>query len=226
VKLNKITGDSFKKALFWLLLPVVWMYANLVLGWRVTWEGKLPKGPKILVANHPSTIDPFIVALLARRPTRILIKGHIFHTPLFGFYLRKAGHIPVIPGQGKEAFEAARQLLEAGHTIMLFPEGCLSPREGGFQNTHTGAARLALLSGAPVIPIGIDLNRKRLKEVPSKFNGEESLGLFALGGHYCLTVGQPMQFAGSLDDHEYVVSVAEAIMQRIILLSQKSSMQS
>ena len=221
--MNKFIGDTFKKALFWLLLPVVWMYANFVLGWRVTWEGKLPKGPKILVANHPSTIDPFIVALLARRPARILIKGHIFHTPLFGFYLRQAGHIPVIPGQGKEAFEAARQLLEAGHTVMLFPEGQLSPREGGFQDTHTGAARLALLSGAPVIPIGIHLNRNRLKEVPSNFNGEESLGLFALGGPYRLTVGHPMQFAGSLEDREHVVSVAETIMQRIILLSQQSA---
>jgi 1-acyl-sn-glycerol-3-phosphate acyltransferase len=224
--MNTFIGDTFKKALFWLMLPVVWMYANFVLGWRVTWRGKLPKGPKILVANHPSTIDPFIVALLARCPARILIKGHIFHTPLFGFYLRQAGHIPVIPGQGKEAFEAARQLLEAGHTIMLFPEGRLSPREGGFQDTHTGAARLALLSGAPVIPIGIDLNRNRLKEVPSNINGEESLGLFALGGPYRLTVGLPMKFAGSLEDREHVVSVAEAIMQRIIALSQQSAVQS
>lgn len=221
--MNTVKGDYFKKVLFWLLLPVVWAYANLVLGWRVTWKGRLPKGPKILVANHPSTIDPFIVALMTKRPSRILIKGHIFHTPLFGFYLRHAGHIPVIPGQVGEAFEAAKQLLETGHTIMLFPEGRLSPHEGGFQDTRTGAARLALISGAPVIPIGIHLNRSRLRAVPSTINGEESLGLFALGGPYHLTVGQQMQFAGSLEDREHVVSVANTIMQRIISLSHQSA---
>jgi 1-acyl-sn-glycerol-3-phosphate acyltransferase len=223
--MKKNIGDVLKKLLFWMLLPVVWTYANLVLGWRVTWEGKLPKGPKILVANHPSTIDPFIVALLARSPSRILIKGHLFRIPLFGFYLRQAGHIPVIPGRGSEAFEAAKQLLEAGHTVMLFPEGELSPREGGFQETRTGAARLALVSGAPVIPIGIDLNRKHLRAVPSHIDGEDTVGLFALGGPYRLTVGQPMQFDGSLEDREWVTSVAEVIMQRIIVLSNQSAMQ-
>lgn len=223
--MNKFIGDTFKKALFWLMLPVVWMYANFVLGWRVTWKGKLPKGPKILVSNHPSTFDPFVIALLARRPSRILIKGHIFHTPLFGFYLRHAGHIPVIPGQGSEAFETAKQLLAAGHTIMLFPEGRLSPRDGGFQDTRTGAARLAMISGAPVIPIGIHLNRKRLKAMPSKIDGYESTVLFAHGGPYRLTVGHPMQFGGSLEDREQVVSAANAIMQRIIALSQQSAAQ-
>jgi len=223
---KQLIGNTFKKALFWLLLPVVWIYANFVLGWRVTWNGKLPKGPKILVANHPSTFDPFVVALLARRPSRILIKGHIFKTPLFGFYLRQAGHIPVIPGQGSEAFETAKQLLEDGHTIMLFPEGRLSPQEGGFQKTRTGAARLALISGAPVIPIGIHLNRSRVKAISSNIDDYESTVLFAHGGPYRLTVGQPMQFSGSLEDREHVVSVAETIMQRIILLSQQSAAQS
>jgi 1-acyl-sn-glycerol-3-phosphate acyltransferase len=221
--MKKIKKNFFQEVLFWLMLPVVWTYANLVLGWRVTWEGKLPKGPKILVANHPSTIDPFIVALLARRPSRILIKGQIFQTPLFGFYLRKAGHIPVITGRGSEAFEAARQLLEAGHTIMLFPEGELSPFEGGFQATRTGAARLALISGVPVIPIGIDLNRKRLHAITSHLDGEDSVGLFAIGGPYRLTVGLPMQFSGSLEDREQVTAVAETIMQRIIFLSNQST---
>lgn len=216
-------GDGFKKVLFWFLLPVVWIYANFVLGWHVTWNGKLPKGPKILVANHPSTFDPFVVALLARSPTRILIKGHIFHTPLFGFYLRHAGHIPVVAGQGSEAFQTAKQLLEAGHSIMLFPEGQLSPQEGGFQETRTGAARLAMISGAPVIPIGIHLNRKRLKAMPSKIDGYESTVLFAHGGPYSLTVGQPMRFSGNLEDREQVVTVAETIMRRIIALSRQSA---
>lgn len=220
--MNTEKGNFFKEVLFWLMLPIVWAYANLVLGWRVTWKGELPKGPKILVANHPSTLDPFIVALLAKRPSRILIKGDIFHAPLFGLYLRKAGHIPVIPGQGSEAFETARQLLENGHTIMLFPEGQLSPMEGGFQDTRTGAARLALISGAPVVPIGIHLNRKRLRIIPSTLNGEESMGLFALGGPYRLTVGQPIRFSGNLDDRDRVVAVANDIMQHIISLSQQS----
>lgn len=224
--MKKVRRNVIQEVLFWVMLPLVWAYANLVLGWRVTWEGKLPKGPKILVANHPSTLDPFIVALLARRPSRILIKGPIFKTPLFGFYLRQAGHIPVIAGRGSEAFDTAKQLLEAGRTVMLFPEGELSPRTGGFNDTRTGAARLALVSGAPVIPIGIHINRSRLHAVASTIDGYESVGLFALGGPYRLTVGQPMQFSGNLEDREHVVSVAQAIMQRIMSLSDQSATRS
>jgi hypothetical protein len=80
-----------------------------------------------------------------------------------------------------------------------------------------------LISGVPVIPIGIDLNRKRLHAITSHLDGEDSVGLFAIGGPYRLTVGQPMQFSGSLEDREQVTAVAETIMQRIIFLSNQST---
>jgi len=59
------------------------------------------------------------------------------------------------------ALDAARQLLEAGGSVALVPEGRLSPRRGGFRAPRTGAARLAILTGVPIVPIGIHLLRTK-----------------------------------------------------------------
>ena len=84
-------------------------------------------------------------------------------THVLGRYLRAAGHIPVITGNGRAAFEEAKRLLGAGQTVTIFPEGSISPLEGGFYPARTGVARLALSTGAPVIPVGIHLDRERIQ---------------------------------------------------------------
>jgi 1-acyl-sn-glycerol-3-phosphate acyltransferase len=183
----------------------------------------LPDGPKILAVNHPSCTDPFLILLLARQKMSILITEKAFKVPVFGSYLKKAEHVCVVPGKGEAVLSKAAQLLEQGQTVVIFPEGRISPQDGGFHRARSGVARLALRSGAPVIPVGIHLPRERLYKIVSKIEGENAFGDWYLRGPYHVTVGQAMHFKGSVQDHNHVASVSKMIMQRIIGLAQQSA---
>ena len=124
--------------------PLVKSYTGSMLKMDVKWHEPLPTGAKIIVANHPTTTDPFFVATLASHQVYILINELLFKVPMLGEYLRRSGHIPVVAGNGKAALDVASNRLAKGDTIIVFPEGKLSPAEGGFCEPRTGAARLAL----------------------------------------------------------------------------------
>jgi 1-acyl-sn-glycerol-3-phosphate acyltransferase len=183
----------------------------------------LPDGPKIISANHPSTTDPFLILTLASEQVSILISETLFKVPLFGRYLRQAGHVPVVPGNGRAAFEKARQLLDAGRTVAVFPEGAISPLDGGFHRPHTGAARLSLITGTPVIPIGIHLQRERMRLIETVVDGKPEVGTWYLRGPYAMTVGNPMRFTGDVEDRAYVRSASERTMQHIAHLAHQSA---
>ena len=211
-----------QKLLYLLGRAVVLLYARLMLKLDILWYASLPAGPKIIVANHPSISDPFYLALLSLQPIKILIIDNPFSVPLFGAYLRRSGHVPVVPGNGQTAFDKARQLLEAGHSVALFPEGWVSPPEGGFNPPRTGAARLALLTGVPVVPVGIYLPRERNHVVSATINGKRTVGYWYLRGPYSVTVGQALRFQGDLNDRDHVAAVSDRIMQRIASLAHQS----
>jgi 1-acyl-sn-glycerol-3-phosphate acyltransferase len=195
------------------------LYAHLALKMDVEWQTPLPRGAKIITPNHPTTLDPFLMLHVVREPMSILVTGAAFEIPVFGRTLRGMGHVPVVQGNGRAAFEEARRLLGEGRTLAVFPEGALSPAEGGCQEPRTGAARLALASGAPVIPVGIHLDRNRVRPIGGKVAGEEAEGRVYYGGPYAVTVGRPLWFAGEQEDREFVRTVSEIIMRRIAHLS-------
>jgi 1-acyl-sn-glycerol-3-phosphate acyltransferase len=203
--------------------PVVNLYAALVFEMDVAWEAPLPEGPKIIAPNHPSTTDPFLITGLVAEPTSILIDDRLFKVPVFGRYLHLTGHVSVVDGNGREAFEAARRLLRAGRSIAIFPEGAVSPLEGGLHRPRTGAARLALSTGVPVIPIGIHLQRERIHVVESRYSGVSAIGKWYLRGPYAMTVGKPMMFVGDVEDRERVQAVSECIIRRIAHLAPQSA---
>jgi 1-acyl-sn-glycerol-3-phosphate acyltransferase len=198
-------------------------YAFVALKLDVSWHSPLPEGARIIAANHPTTVDPALVMTLTPERSSILIHETLFKVPVLGRYLKHAGHVPVITGSGRSAFEKAEQLLEEGRTIVIFPEGALSPAEGGFHRPHTGAARLALSTGAPIIPVGIHLEQERIETIETEVDGRTEAGRLYLKGPYAMTVGEPMTLSGDIDDREYVRSASERIMQRIMGLSQKSA---
>ena len=197
--------------------------ARTALDMDVIGQHHLPPGPKILAANHPTTLDPFLLLTIASNETNILVTGGAFTVPLFGRYLRRAGHVPVVRGQGRVAFKLALQRLASGRSIGIFPEGALSPAEGGFHNPRSGAARLALLSGVPVIPIGIDPPHERIMHIPAEIDGEMAMGRFFLSGHYAMTIGEPIYFQGDAEDWDTVQATSSRIMGRIAWLSQMSA---
>jgi 1-acyl-sn-glycerol-3-phosphate acyltransferase len=106
--------------------------------------------------------------------------------------------------------------------VAIFPEGALSPLAGGFHRPHSGMARVALRTGVPVIPIGIGLQRERIRVSEANVDGETSIGHFYTSGPYAITVGRPLTFAGEVGDREQVRVVAGQIMDQIRDLARES----
>lgn len=199
---------------------IVHFYVNRIMRADVQHDCPWPAGAKIIAANHPSTNDPAFVTTLTNEKATILIKDTLFKVPLFGRSLRMAGHVPVVAGNGRAALEEGIRLLKAGKTVMIFPEGEISP-EGGLNHAHTGVARLALATGAPVIPVGISLDARRVRLVHTMVEGKSEVGTWYLQGPYAMTAGRPVHYAGSLDNYEQVRQVTDEIMNHIAMLSRR-----
>jgi 1-acyl-sn-glycerol-3-phosphate acyltransferase len=119
------------------------------------------QGPVIIAANHISYFDPLCLAVFidtAGREVRFLAKSELYRNPLLGWVLRSAGQIPVY----RESRDAARSLQDAvaamreGAAVAIYPEGTTT-RNPDFSpmKAKTGVARLAALTGAPVVPVGM-----------------------------------------------------------------------
>ena len=194
------------------------LYARLFMDLDILWQAPLPPGPKLIVANHPSFSDPFALSLLSARPIAILITSIAFLVPIFGYYLKRSRHIPVVEGAGRPAFDEALQRLKSGDTVALFIEGQNSPVEGGFCTPRTGAVRLALSAGVPIIPVGIQLVRKRLRLIEGTIKGKNYPQYWYLRGPFRMVVGEPIHLEGNVEDRPRVVAESQRVMQHIIEL--------
>ncbi|HEX5308799.1 MAG TPA: lysophospholipid acyltransferase family protein [Solirubrobacteraceae bacterium] len=112
-------------------------------------------GPAILAANHRSFLDPFVIGVLARRPVYYMAKRELFEHPLQAWLLSSLGAFPVDRGTGDEqAMKTALALLHRGECVVIFPEGTRI-RRGPLAAPRRGVGRLALQSGARVVPIAV-----------------------------------------------------------------------
>ncbi len=133
----------------------------------------LPDGAVIVISNHSSYLDGILLALVGRRlgrPLRLLATAGVFRFPVVGGLARRLGYIPVERGtsDAANALEAAASALAEGEAIGIFPEGRTTrdPHQWP-ERAKTGAVRLALMSGAPIVPIAMVgahrvLGRRRL----------------------------------------------------------------
>ncbi len=138
------------------------------------------QGPMIVVTNHVSHLDPFLVSkfiLDAARTPRFLAKESLFDVPVVGWAMHKMGHIPVKRGtvDARQSLAAAIAALDSGGVLVLHPEGTVTRDPLGWPMAgKTGAARLAtLVPDVPVIPVAqwgvqdqFDLYKKRVKLIP------------------------------------------------------------
>jgi len=153
-------GESAStKLVFSVLAGIVRSGMNVMTG--KSWKGfdSLPKGGYIVCPNHLTEIDPLVVghAIYSNgRLPRWLAKESLFKVPLLGWFLKKTGQVPVTRSSASagESLKSAQKVLDAGGVIVIYPEGTLTrdpdlwPMIG-----RTGAARLALQTGAPVVPM-------------------------------------------------------------------------
>jgi 1-acyl-sn-glycerol-3-phosphate acyltransferase len=198
-------------------------YATLMLKMDILRQTDLPAGPVLYAANHPSTTDPIFIHLISPQPISVMITSKVFSIPVLGAYMRKMQQIEVIPGQGEKVLDAARQALEKGRSVMIFPEGLISPAEG-FHAPRSGVARLALQTGVPVVPLGIYLSEKNCKRIPTTLDGEPDIITWYLKGPYAVTIGNPLWFTGDFNDRSLVKTIAENVMQNIRSLAQESKL--
>jgi 1-acyl-sn-glycerol-3-phosphate acyltransferase len=129
---------------------------------RVEHIDRIPRtGPVILAVNHISNLDgvvtgAFITDALKRRRIHWLGKREMFDWPLLGWMAAHGGVHPVDRAHADvEAFRLATRILEAGHVLLVFPEGTRSPT-GELQEAKDGVAMLALRTGAQILPIGLN----------------------------------------------------------------------
>jgi 1-acyl-sn-glycerol-3-phosphate acyltransferase len=128
--------------------------------YRIRIEGRehVPaQGPVILAANHRSFMDSIFLPLVIRRRVTFVAKAEYFDDKRTAWFFRGVGQIPIRREGGsasERALASATEVLGTGGVFGIYPEGTRT-RDGYLHRGHTGVARLALRTGAPIVPVGM-----------------------------------------------------------------------
>ena len=142
-------------------VPLVVAIERALFRVRVTGIHHVPlEGPAILAFDHISVLDgPCLAAEVAwrrRRMVRFLVAAEVFDVPVTGWILRSYRQIPIHRGRNDAgALDEATATIRRGAVAAIAPEGAVNPKPGELQRIRSGIARIALPTGAPVIPVGI-----------------------------------------------------------------------
>jgi 1-acyl-sn-glycerol-3-phosphate acyltransferase len=187
---------------------------------RVTGRHHVPaQGAAIIASNHLSALDTLLIAVLLRRRVTFLAKAEYFTKPgvrgrLMSALMANCGFIPVdrsSPSEGKAALATGLRVLAEGGILGVYPEGTRSP-DGRLYRGRTGIARLALESGAPVVPVALAGTRQAL---PPGRRWPRLRGVR-------VQIGEPLRFSRdgrSLHDQALLRESTDAVMASIHRMS-------
>jgi putative phosphoserine phosphatase/1-acylglycerol-3-phosphate O-acyltransferase len=209
----KVLGVEAQNVLLPLARPEIFPYARF----DISGTDNIPAaGPAIVCGNHRSYFDPLAVAVTvgkAGRPIRFLGKKEVFDAPVVGQVAKALGGIRVDRGTGSdEPLKEAARALEGGELVAIMPEGTIPRGYAFFKPTlkgRWGAARLAAMTGAPIVPLGLWGTEQvwpRNSRVPNLFNITSPPTIRA-------RVGEPFHVGGEDADAD-----TTAIMEAIVAL--------
>jgi len=193
---------------------------NLALRVRVKGLDNIPRdGPVLLAANHHSFWDGILLQVTQTRPVGMLVRHEIMASRFGNWFFGRGGGIPVNRAEGgnQSALEQAEAALRDGRILAVFLEGGRSLPLDQAEDPYlvaagrplgrpkSGLARLALASGAPVVPVGMLTDKwwPRENKIPD------------LRQPIYLNFGEPQTFAGEANDRDRVAKVGDDVMHRI-----------
>jgi 1-acyl-sn-glycerol-3-phosphate acyltransferase len=189
---------------------VIW-FARVLCGirWQVRGREHLPDGPAVLLSKHQSTWETFFYPSYLPRELCYVFKRELLWIPFFGWGIGLLRMIHIDRGQGRDAFESVvrqgQRRLDEGAWIIMFPEGTRTP-VGSQGKYKSGGARLAVRTGAPVVPIAVNAGecwpKRRFVKTP---------------GLVTVSIGPPIETAGREPDRVNAEAECwiEAEMRRI-----------
>jgi 1-acyl-sn-glycerol-3-phosphate acyltransferase len=144
-------GWTYNVARAIVTLPTLLLYRVRARGLR-----NVPKhGPVILAPNHFSQMDHFFIGLFLPRRICFMAKSQLFGAPVLTYIYKHGGAFPIRRGhRDEEAFETSRAILGRGDTLLVYAEGGRS-RSGELGEPKPGVGRIALETGAPVVPVAV-----------------------------------------------------------------------
>jgi 1-acyl-sn-glycerol-3-phosphate acyltransferase len=193
-------GWTYTLARLLVSLPALLLYRVRAKGLR-----NVPKsGPLILAPNHFSQMDHFFIGLYLRRQIRFMAKSQLFGPPILTYIYKHGGVFPVRRGhRDEEAIKTASIILDQGGMLLVYVEGGRS-RSGELGQPKPGIGRIALESGAPVVPVAIHGSAKVRRWKRFRFPKVK------------VQYGEPLSFAVEKDpSREHQLQVATEIFDRV-----------
>ena len=197
----RASEEKRRPSVYWPLAAILVPAISLIARVEIIGGEKLPReGPYVLAPSHSTEFDPLIVALavwrIGRAP-RFMAKESLFKVPVLGWALRATGMVPVARSSSaaaaRQTIKASKALVEHGRGVIVYPEGTLTrdpdlwPMRG-----KTGAVRLALADGIPLIPMA----HWGAQDILPRYG---KLSLWPLRRHVRVIVGDPVDISEFTD---------------------------
>jgi 1-acyl-sn-glycerol-3-phosphate acyltransferase len=190
----------------------------MILGWRPHVEGleHIPAtGGAVFAGNHLSVADELFLGSVVPRHIAFWAKAEYFSGKGIGGYFTKGlmhglGAIKVERAGGRAAltaFDGAIPVLKAGDMVAVYPEGTRSP-DGRLYRGRTGAARLAVAAGVPIIPVGV-IGTEKVQPIGQPY--PKPVGW----GKVTIKFGKPIETAGRADDRTSLRALTDEVMAEI-----------
>jgi 1-acyl-sn-glycerol-3-phosphate acyltransferase len=201
---------------YWVLKAILTPVLRLLFKVRVEGKDQVPSGgPAILASNHLSFSDSIFLPMVLRRRITFVAKAEYFEKKKTAWFFRAVGQIPIKREGGsasQRALDSAMDVLHGGGLFGIYPEGTRSP-DGCLYKGHTGVARLALKSGAPVLAVAMVGTREAqpIGQVKPNF-----------GSPITIRISKPMYFdkyADRADDPRVLRQITDEIMFELRSLS-------